>query len=640
MSVSPLREWQQKALADYLRAEQRIYTCHATPASGKTQYGLAVAISLLKSGEVKQLVVLCHTQQIRAQWIAAAATVGLTLAVSPHQSADGYVFSYQQLVDSNFVSAANRTIRGRRRSLVILDEPHHLAASKAWGAGTKDLLKYVHRMLLLSGTLFRHDEGTIPFVTYDKSGTLAPDFEYSYANGLQDRIVGPIYFPTFGGQTEWQFGEQKDAVAFGEAASDRRLARQLNTAIASETWLGAVISTADAHLDQIREQDATAGGLIVAKSRAHARAVAEIVERVSGVYPEIALSDIAKSDKAIADFASGQQKWIVAVKMISEGVDIPRLRVGVYASNILTELFFRQVVGRLVRTHRPFIAQDAYLYIPQHPVLLAYAESIAEERYHTLSEAMEMSATGGVKEIFGALEPGRAIAEQGETLNPLQIAPGANLLALLREGFAALDVAETSLQQARTCFEQVAASLSVDRSSQTKGSLSELSANRVLTDPEAQLLSIIAKHRDAMVSQSQLEVLSKLSKMRFYDCLTALKLEDYVAIAADQIAITEKGLAALGDAVPKALRSGTDVIRLWSTVLTKRESGLLQGLLRGHPNWLARRPLLALTEYKQSAANKIGSDLKRLVDFKLAESKQSGVHRLNPKLLEIPFAGY
>ena len=640
MCAFPLREWQQKALADYLRAEQRIYTCHATPASGKTQYGLAVAISLLKSGEVKQLVVLCHTQQIRQQWIAAAATVGMTLAVSPHHSAGGYVFSYQQLVDSNFVSVANQTIRGRRRSIVILDEPHHLAASKAWGAGTKDLLKYVHRILLLSGTLFRHDAGTIPFVTYDKSGTLAPDFEYSYASGLQDQIVGPIYFPTFGGQTEWQFGKQKDAVAFGEAASDRRLARQLNTAVESETWLGAVISAANAHLDQIREQDATAGGLIVAKSQAHARAVGKMVEQVSGTYPEISLSDIAKSDKAISDFASGQQKWIVAVKMISEGVDIPRLRIGVYASNILTELFFRQVVGRLVRTHRPFIAQDAYLYIPQHPVLLAYAESIAEERYHTLTEAMEMPSTSGVKEVFGALEPGRAVAEQGETLNPLQIAPETNLLTLLREGFAALDVAETSLQQARTCFEQVAASLSVDEISQIEGALKEPSASRVLTAIETRLLSIVAKHREATVSQPQLETLSKLSKMRFYDCLTALKIEDYVTIAADRVATTEKGLATLGQAVPEALRSGTDVIRLWSTVLTKRESGLLQGLLRGYPNWLERKPLLALTEYKASASGKIGSDLKRLVDFELAESKPSGVHRLNPKLLEIPFIGY
>lgn len=356
MCAFPLRSWQQKALADYRRAEQRIYTCHATPASGKTQYGLAVATSLLKSGEVKQLVVLCHTQQIRQQWITAAETVGLTLAVSPHQPADGYVFSYQQLVDSSFVSAANRRIRGRRRSLAILDEPHHLAASKAWGTGTQALLKYVHRLLLLSGTLFRHDAGKIPFVIYSKSGTLAPDFEYSYANGLQDRIVGPIYFPTFGGQTEWQFGEQQDAVAFGEAASDRRLLRQLNTAIASETWLGSVIRAADAHLGQIREQDASAGGLIVAKSQPHARAVAKIVERVSGVYPEIALSDIAESNQAIADFAQGQQKWIVAVKMISEGVDIPRLRVGIYASNILTELFFRQVVGRLVVLNRSQLA--------------------------------------------------------------------------------------------------------------------------------------------------------------------------------------------------------------------------------------------------------------------------------------------
>ena len=35
--------------------------------------------------------------------------------------------------------------------------------------------------------------------------------------------------------------------------------------------------------------------------------------------------------------------------MVSEGVDIPRLRVGVFATTTTTELFFRQAVGRLVR---------------------------------------------------------------------------------------------------------------------------------------------------------------------------------------------------------------------------------------------------------------------------------------------------
>lgn len=136
-------------------------------------------------------------------------------------------------------------------------------------------------------------------------------------------------------------------------------------------------------------------------------------------------------------------------------------------------------------------------------------------------------------------------------------------------------------------------------------------------------------------------MLSQLSRLHFYDCLTALKLEGYVTIdAADQIAVTERGLAALGGAVPEAIRSVTDIIRLWSTALSKREVALLEGLLQGYPSWLARKPLLALTDYSESAANKIGSDLKRLVAFNLAEAKQSGVHRLNPKLLEIPFTGY
>lgn len=639
MSTLPLRKWQQAALADYLQTERRIYTCHATPASGKTQYGLAVATALLKTAEVKQLVVLCHTKQIRAQWIDAAAAWNITLSTRLQADRDGYIFSYQQLVDEPFVAKANQLIRGQRRSLVILDEPHHLAAARAWGTGAKAALKYAHRVLLLSGTLFRHDEGAIPFVTYS-AGVLVPDFEYSYTDALKDSIVGPIYFPTFGGETEWQFHDKQDAIRFGDNVSQRRLAQQLNTAISSETWLGSVIRSADAHLERIRAQAPTAGGLIVAKNQPHARAVAEIVETITGTAPEIALSEITKSEQTIRDFASGDTKWIVAVKMISEGVDIPRLRVGIYASNILTELFFRQVVGRLVRAYASSLRQDAYLYIPQHPDLLKYAKSIAEERYHTLSaETTEESADGGVKEVFGTLAPIRAIAEPGEVLNPLQISSELDLQALLQAGFAALGEAEANLQHARHFFEQAASGLG------TTGDLAQIvaapKATPTLNNAETQLLSLVAKHHQATVSKRQLAALSGLDSMLIHDYLAALKIASYVEIDdADQVAIAPSGMNMLGANAPAPLRSAGDIIRLWSTILSKRETALLKGLLKGHPARLDRKSLLRLTDYSQRTAHKIGADLKRLIYFSLAESDEVGEHRLNPKLLEVPFSGY
>jgi hypothetical protein len=70
--------------------------------------------------------------------------------------------------------------------------------------------------------------------------------------------------------------------------------------------------------------------------------------------------------------------------MVSEGVDIPRLRVGVYATAAKTPLVFRQIVGRFVRTitHRPL--ESSWLYIPADPVLRDHAAAVQQELRHAL----------------------------------------------------------------------------------------------------------------------------------------------------------------------------------------------------------------------------------------------------------------
>ena len=457
MSDISLRCWQQRALEQYRETQPRIFTCLATPASGKTRFGLAVAKFLLSASEIKQLIIFCHTDQIRRQWQIAAQELGIDLNTDVHQQRDGYLFSYQQLTEESFVEKVNYLIRGRRRSLAILDEPHHLADAKAWGDGIKAALKRVHRILLLSGTLFRHDDDVIPFVNY-RDGVLVPDFEYSYAEALMDGIVGPIYFPVYGGEASWQFSGKADTAQFGADLSDRNLARQLNTALVSEDWLGSVITAADKRLQKIRQTDPAAGGLITAKDHRHAKVVAQIVETITGTPPAIALSDNRRAHEVITAFTTSTAPWLIAVRMISEGVDIPRLRVGIYATNILTELFFRQVIGRLVRTTGSVREQDAYLYIPQHPVLLKYAMGIAEERYHVLPELSILSGTGGTREVFSFLEPVSAIARPGEILNP--VAPSnEDLLTVLQQGLALLTHAQANLNQARELFEQVSGSI-------------------------------------------------------------------------------------------------------------------------------------------------------------------------------------
>jgi hypothetical protein len=96
----------------------------------------------------------------------------------------------------------------------------------------------------------------------------------------------------------------------------------------------------------------------------------------------VVLSDDPMATKKIAAFAASDERWMVAVRMVSEGVDIPRLAVGVYATSVSTALYFAQAVGRFVRARRR--GETASVFLPSVPVLLGFAAELEAERDHVL----------------------------------------------------------------------------------------------------------------------------------------------------------------------------------------------------------------------------------------------------------------
>jgi len=134
----------------------------------------------------------------------------------------------------------------------------------------------------------------------------------------------------------------------------------------------------------IRGVHREAGGLAIAADQEHARDIARLIRNRYRVEAEVVVSDDPDASRKIAAFAHDDRPWLVAVRMVSEGVDIPRLRVGVYASTVVTELFFRQAVGRFVRFTSGLSSQKAYVYLPDDPRLRQHAFQIAEARRHVL----------------------------------------------------------------------------------------------------------------------------------------------------------------------------------------------------------------------------------------------------------------
>jgi hypothetical protein len=134
---------------------------------------------------------------------------------------------------------------------------------------------------------------------------------------------------------------------------------------------------------------------VIAGDHETARAYAALLRRVSGVRPVVVLSDDPTASRKISAFASSTDRWMVAVRMVSEGVDVPRLAVGVYATSVSTALFFAQAIGRFVRVRRR--GETASVFLPSVPVLLGFAAELEAERDHVV-RAMSRDAEAELAE--------------------------------------------------------------------------------------------------------------------------------------------------------------------------------------------------------------------------------------------------
>jgi superfamily II DNA or RNA helicase len=389
----PLRSWQEEATAAVRARSGTSFLASATPAAGKTTFGLHIAHRMLSAKFVSRVVVAGPTTHICRQWAADAARYGIDLepnrpnADGP-ESGDfhGVAITYQTIAAG---PDTHRLAAGRRPTLLIADEPHHMGDQAAWGLQTRRAFDGARFRLLLSGTPFRSDNSAIPWVTYDEDGVSRADYAYGYPQALVDRVCRPITFLPYDGEMEWLSDGRLRSADFDLVLPAAETARRLRTALSPEgEWMGEVLRDGDARLSEVRaDGHPDAGGLVIASDQDHARAIAARLGSVSREQPELVMSDEPGASRRIADFASSDRRWLVSVLMVSEGVDIPRLRVGVYATAARTELFFRQVVGRFIRTTPRPRRQMSYLLMPADPRLKALAHEIELERRHALDLA-------------------------------------------------------------------------------------------------------------------------------------------------------------------------------------------------------------------------------------------------------------
>ncbi len=414
-----LRPWQATAMDAMEQWKGGSFLISAAPGAGKTRPAIEIAKRMLHDRRIARVVLVCPTTPLTRQWALAAGKLGLHLMPDadgprPPKDFDGVAVTYAR-ISSNPAAWAAACSPG---TLVIADEAHHLGEELAWGDGFSLAFKAAGRWLLLSGTPFRSDATPIPGVMYDRDGTCVPNVSYSYADAVKDGICRPVSFITYDGTLSWRSGDDVIEAGFDTILTGREASRRYRTAISTELpdGLPRILREAHERLLKVRaDGHRDAGGLVIAADGTHARKVAKLLREVTGKSPTVVLHTEAAAARKLQAFTASKDEWIVAVNMVSEGVDIPRLRVGVYSTAAKTPLIFRQIVGRFVRTIPGRPQELSWLYLPADPILREHAANVETELRHVLRLRTEDGELDEVDE--------RAKSEPDDPEAPLEFVP-------------------------------------------------------------------------------------------------------------------------------------------------------------------------------------------------------------------------
>lgn len=390
-----LRAWQRAALAAYeAESPRRDFLVTATPGAGKTTFALTLAARLLARRAIDRVVVVAPTDHLRTQWADAADRLGIRLdaalsnATGPvRPDLTGYVTTYAQVAAKPALHHA-RVVH--RRTLVVLDEVHHAGDGLSWGDAVATAFDAAARRLCLTGTPFRtRPDERIPFVRYDPDGEggwcSSADYSYGYRAALADGVVRPVVFAAYTGTARWRNSAgEVIAASLSEAGTKRTEATAWRTALNPKgRWVPHVIAAMDERITHLRANGVPdAAGLVLASDQDDARDYAAIVESVTGHRPVLILSDDPKAGEKIAAFTTGDARMAVCVRMVSEGVDVPRAACLAWMTSYRTPLFFAQGVGRVVRARGRH--ETATVFLPAVRPLLALAAELEDERNHVI----------------------------------------------------------------------------------------------------------------------------------------------------------------------------------------------------------------------------------------------------------------
>ncbi|MBT4886598.1 MAG: DEAD/DEAH box helicase family protein [Planctomycetaceae bacterium] len=409
-----LREWQSAALIKALdwfsnTEGDNHFLINAAPGAGKTLASCAIAQELINRGEIERVVVIAPRKEVINQWAADFKQVTgrsiLKVTGADEDAADMEMDLCATWSAIQGLQDVFQLICQAYKTLVICDEHHHAAVEAAWGASADSSFAAARFSIVLSGTPVRSDGEEAVWLAYDNQGVIdhpeAGTYTLTYGDAVDLGYCRPVTFHRHDGRFTVDLddgervhvsGDQKAAIpdslkrvpSLQKALDFYRLACQPQFEPDEQTPLetgyqATMLQWGIDKLEELRLRMPEAGGLVIAQSIDMAKYMVDLLERLDGEKPMLVHSQMANPEQKIAAFRGNDKRWLVSVNMVSEGVDIKRLRVLIYLPYAQTELAFRQAIGRVVRTNGYDDDTRAYVVMPMLDTFDIYARRVEDE---------------------------------------------------------------------------------------------------------------------------------------------------------------------------------------------------------------------------------------------------------------------
>lgn len=378
-----LRHWQQqcinKAITKFKTVKSH-FLCLATPGAGKTVMAATLASRLFQMNKIDLVICFSPSNIVASDFkIALETHTGFDFSGGLGSFGASMCYHKMQNLDTRFWALLKH-----KRVFVIFDEIHHCSGNSieyanSWG---EHILSHIQGKaeytLALTGTPWRSDKVPIALSNYClETSQVHCDFKYGLQQAIKDGVCRAPKITALDNHKILVSNRNADTIfrSFSDLLANSDCSYK--SVIEHPDIISHLLKITNSQLTTLRVQEPDSAGLIVASSIEQAHRInlylLEIGEKATVVtYKEL------NPEQLIREFKNGEGKWIISVGMISEGTDIPRLKVCCYLSVVKTELYFRQVLGRVMRV-RQSKTEIAYFYMPAHPLLVEYADRLAQD---------------------------------------------------------------------------------------------------------------------------------------------------------------------------------------------------------------------------------------------------------------------